>query len=147
MSWQLRRQKFEFWIFNGENTLFTKSAQKMVLFQKKITLFFSICRGGVRSDSNMKFSFFSFEPFPIELILFHICLLYFLNHYLRVTAKLLLPPLLVKKSRIVPHIIKDCWDNFSTFLSNPAGSCLDQIQAPVPRMPPTNKSLLYHGGD
>ena len=125
-----------------------KVLKKWSCFRKKLLYFFPFVGGGqLRSDPNMKFSFFSFEPFPIELILFHICLLYFLNHYLRVTAKLLLPPLLVKKSRIVPHIIKDCWDNFSTFLSNPAGSCLDQIQAPVPRMPPTNKSLLYHGGD
>ena len=35
------------WIFNGENIIFTKSAPKMVKFQKKKnTLFFSTSRGG-----------------------------------------------------------------------------------------------------
>ena len=35
-----------FGIVNGKNTLFTKNAQKMVYFQKKILYFFSTSRGG-----------------------------------------------------------------------------------------------------
>ena len=36
-----------FWgIFNGENTLFSKSTQKVVEFQKKNTLFFPLSSGG-----------------------------------------------------------------------------------------------------
>ena len=52
-----------FWIFNGENKLFTKSSQKMVQFQKKITLFFSIIgrgRGGQDLSWNFPYFFLNF---------------------------------------------------------------------------------------
>ena len=50
-----------FGIFNGENTLFSKSAQKMVQFQKKILYIFSTSRGGgVRTQSGIFHFFFKF---------------------------------------------------------------------------------------
>ena len=49
-----------FGIFNGEDTLFTKSAKKMVKFQKKITLFFSIMGGSVPVvEFSIIFSFYN----------------------------------------------------------------------------------------
>ena len=56
-----------FGIFKGENTLFSKSAQKMVQFQKKITLFFSTSRGGgpdPKVEISTFYFYFFFEPFP-----------------------------------------------------------------------------------
>ena len=46
-----------FGIFKGENTLFSKSAQKMVQFQKKITLYFSTSRGGGSRPQSGNFHF------------------------------------------------------------------------------------------
>ena len=77
--WHLRRQKFvclkvvlsffEFfknlWDFNGENTLFTKSAQKWSSFRKKILYFFHNKGGG---GSRPLYGIFNnlkkIEPFP-----------------------------------------------------------------------------------
>ena len=56
-----------FGIFNGENTLFSKSAQKMVQFQKKNTLYFFHFQGGGGQDPKWNFPLFFnffFEPFP-----------------------------------------------------------------------------------
>ena len=57
------RGKFDFFIFNGENTLFTTSAQKWSIFRKKY--FFSITGGGQDPIWNFPLLIlFFFEPFP-----------------------------------------------------------------------------------